>query len=426
MKLITIGLSHQTAPIELREKVYLSEGQLQPALINLKNHVKEVAILSTCNRLEIYMATDQENNHTQNIVNFICNYFSLDNKELQPHLYTYFDQDAVDHLMRVASGLDSMILGEPQIINQVNHAHQQAQLARTTGKYLNRLFNDSLHAGKRARNETGISKNTLSIGHAASNLIFQKFERPDDARILVLGAGEMAQLAIRALVQRGLTNISILNRTYSHAKTLADQYNITVYEWSDLWQEMTNTDIVITATGAPYPIIQLSDVKQLMMTRSSHLLTLIDIAVPRDLEATIADIINVTVYDIDDLNQTIDHALAQRQACIPTVENIINEECTKFTQWFASNHVTPIIKGLRQKVREVVHGEFEDALNRMENVNAHDRDILQRLAHRIVNKVLHEPTVNLRENATNSNVDDYSRIVRELFELTPIEMINHE
>lgn len=418
MTLLLIGFNHKTTPVELRERLFLSSEILKAMLIDLQQavDVEEVVILSTCNRFEIYAIVNENETVKQDIIVFISTYYDIDIETLLTSLYIYEDEVVVDYLMRVSAGLESMMLGESQILGQVSQALQNASSAKTTGTYLHRLFEVAIHTGKRARTETQISQHTTSISHAAALLMKTQMPKPDP-KVLVLGAGEMAELAILAIHKLGLSNLGIINRTYSKAHTIAEKFGVKAYSWSELWQQIHATDVVITATGADHILLHRDDLKAVMQTRNNHRLLLIDISLPRNIASESADIEGIELHDIDALKNIVDHNLSARKACIPEVNNIIQQEANRYQDWVVERSIVPVIKDLRREVENMIEIEVNLALNKMTNISDSDTDIVKRMAHRITNKILHKPTKNLRLHASDSDSETYATVLRELFAL---------
>lgn len=418
MDLLLVGLNHQTASVALRERLYLPSDTLQGVMAMLYHHtnsVVELAIISTCNRFEVYASVDDIEGAKRDIISFMSDYFAISEQDLRPSLYTHTDDMLIEHVMKVASGLDSMVLGEAQILGQVSKALDDATQVHVTGAYIHRLFEAALHAGKRARTETEISQHTTSTSHAAALLMRQE-SAVVDPKVLILGAGEMAELAVLAIHRFALSHIAILNRTHSKAQAIANKFGIVAYEWSRLWEEILDADVVITATGAPHTILEYADLKRVMQQRTQPLM-LIDIAVPRDIADDVAKIDGIKLFDIDALQYIVDNSLAARKACIPKVIKIIKEESERYQAWSKQRTVVPVIKELRQGVASVVEDELNQAINKLPDMSEAELEIVKRMAHRIMNKVLHAPTVNLRSRANDDDVDTYTTIVRELFAL---------
>ena len=434
MYIITVGLSHRTAPVTLREQIALSDRNLTMALeelTNLQDHqsnlkeqsltsdrIKECVILSTCNRLEVYAAgTGGVGGGQQQITDFLTKLQSTGLKGLRPHLYFLEGDAVVDHLMRVAAGLDSMVLGEPQILGQVTSALLEAQRARSTGPVLSELFNRASHTGKRARTETEIGQHSTSISHAAVQLVKEKFGSLTNVHLLVVGAGEMAAIAAQALHDRGVGRLSFINRTQERANKLAQHFQGEAFSWYELPAALDKVDGVITATDAPHVVIQESVVRQVIQSRDERPLLFVDIAVPRDVDESVEDLPGVQRFDIDDLRTTVDANLAQREAAVPEVETIIEEEGSKFEEWLNARSVLPVLIALRTKAKDIADSELERALQQLNHLDAFDQDKVTRLVQRVVNKVLHEPTIRLKMSASEGNGIEYAHVLRELFSL---------
>ncbi len=420
MPVISLGLSHHTAPIEIRECVWIQEAALPDTLKQLRNEysiLQEVAIISTCNRLEIYAVVDDLSHGYEALEDGLSCIQPLSTNNLQAYLYHYAEADAVEHLMAVAAGLDSMILGEPQILGQVTESFRIAQQAGTTGAILSHLFTQAIHTGKRARHETAISQHTTSISHAAVRLAQQHIGNLASADTTVIGAGEMARLAARALQMHKAKSITCINRTRSNAEAIARHVDGHIKDWAQLPEIYATTDMIIVATGAQQPIIHASDIEAVLDLRKGNLLAIIDIAVPRNVDTAVKQLSGVTVYDIDDLHSIIDYGFAQRQATIPQVKTIIQEELTRFMIWYDSRIVVPVIADLRRKVKAVAQHEVEQTLQQLDSLDAREQAIVNQLAHRIVNKILHEPTTRLKTQAASGNGQHHAQVVRELFAL---------
>jgi glutamyl-tRNA reductase len=408
MELVVIGLNHHTASLAVREKCALT----QQGCISLTYQViaspviASAVILTTCNRLEIYANVSNSSSAYAFITHILQTEFNVP----ADSLYHHEGKDAVHHLLQVACGLDSMILGEAQILGQVSDAYQLAQTVHALTPNLHRLFMTASQTGKRAHSETHISRYATSVSHVALNLITH------GRSVLIIGAGEMAEQAAHASLDHAIAQIHIINRTYESAQKLAKRVHGIAHQWRDLWDILAQVDCVICATSAPYPILQISDLKQVMTHRQTPL-TMVDIAVPRNIEPSARDIPNVMLYDIDDIQQVVDTNLRQRQACVPDIHRIIAEEASIFMAWQRERDVVPTITDLRQKVQAIAQTEVDDIMRRLSHLDPADLKLVERLAHRLVNKILHEPTITLRQRAQTGDGDDYSRVVRDLFAL---------
>ena len=422
MTILVVGLNHRTAPVELREKLALAGDGLQAALAHLRQlpAIYESAILSTCNRLEVYAHVADADDGWQQLEKFLAQLHTISLFELRPSLYYYVGDEAVNHLLHVASGLDSMILGEPQILGQVNTAFADAHQAGNTGPILARLFAQAIHGGKRARTETDISRHTTSVSHAAVRLAQQHFPDLSQSHVLIVGAGEMAALAANALTKYHAQSLTFINRTCERAQVLADEIGGVVMQWQELQEALGMTDIVISSTGAPHTVIDRQVLAEVLPQRNARPLLMIDIAVPRDIDEDVDDLPTVTRYDIDDLNRVLDVNLAQRQASVGAVEHIIGLELSQFMAWYQSRTVTPVIAELRAKITAIAHAEVADTLRRMDDPSERDIAHINRLAHRIVNKIMHTPTIRLKEQAAQGDGELYAELVAQLFALSDV------
>ncbi len=378
--------------------------------------IHEGVILSTCNRLEIYAVVENKDAGWRTLEDFLTQFHNVQTHEIEPHLYRYEGKDAVHHLMRVACGLDSMILGEPQILGQVSQAFSAAQAANFTGPVLSHLFFQAIHAGKWARSDTDISRFTTSISHAAAQMLLEKVS-VQTPNILIVGAGEIARLGAKSLRKYSQSQIAFINRTPARAELLAAEFGGQSVGWDQLGEALHWADAVFTATSAPHIVITKHTVEQALARRNGRPLFFVDIAVPRDVEASVDTLNGVIRYDIDDLHFVVDTNTAQRQAAIPQVERIIENEVSSFFDWYHSREVTPVITHLRRRAQEVAQLEIEQALNKLGDVDEHTTQVINQLAHRIVNKILHEPTVRLRGQAAEGNGYGYAHAVSELFGL---------
>lgn len=420
MSMILVGLNHRTAPIALREQLALSGEKLREALAELKGEavpLHEVVILSTCNRLEIYATADDSGPALQWLDHYLAKLKDIELDELFPALYHLAGRDVIEHLMRVSSGLDSMILGEPQILGQVNQAFGEAHAAGTTGAVLARFFTQAVHAGKRARTETEISQHTTSVSHAAVRLAKHHVGNLEDLSALIVGAGEMAKLAAEALVKYNPRAIHFINRTCARAEEMACEIGGTAVHWHELLPALTHADVVIASTGAPHPVIFAEELQEILPLRQGRPLLIVDIAVPRDIDEAVDDLDGVILYDIDDLNHVLDENMAHRQASAIQVEKIIDEETNDFIEWMQSREVVPVIVELRQKLAEIAEAEVQLALNRLGDLDDNEQKVIDKLAHRIVNKVLYEPTKRLKEQAIKGKGPYYAECVAQLFDL---------
>lgn len=441
MSIVIVGLNHRTASVELREKLSLSAFALQSAFAEFRSQtrieadseqvsqiINEVVILSTCNRLEVYASADHADEGILFIEQFLSKLQNISVDEMKAHIYNHIGDDAVLHLMRVACGLDSMILGETQILGQVTRGFEDARKAGMMGSILSHLFNQAIHAGKRARTETPISRHSTSVSHIAALLIVEKLRQRDTAHILIVGAGEMAALSAQAFKRFDICDMLFINRTYEHAEALANEYGGIAQTWFQLEEALGWADAVICATGAPHVILYRHDLEAVLQQRENRPLVIIDIAVPRDVENTVRELPGVQVYDIDDLQSVVDTNVDHRKAAVPQVETIIRQEMARFAEWYHSRQVTPVIKTLREWAQNIADDELAQTLDRLSDADERTRQIVRRMAHRLVNRLMHEPTSRLRIQASEGNGYRYAHAVRELFslnDLDPVECQRH-
>jgi glutamyl-tRNA reductase len=423
--IVVVGLNHRTAPVDIREKLTLSACALQITLEDLRATIgdvlQEIVILSTCNRLEVYISTPHIEQGVAVIEQFLIGLQNLESATLKAHLYVHSGDDAIQHLMRVACGLDSIILGEVQILGQVTQAFDEAHKADLTGSVLSHLFAQAIHTGKRARTETPISQYTTSVSHAGALLMLEKLNQRRDARVLIMGAGEMALLAAQALKRLAVNDLAFMNRTYTRAEALAAEFNGNAFAWHQLADALMWADAVICATGAPHLVIYRHDVETTLGQRIERPLVIMDIAVPRDVEDRVRELAGVQVYDIDDLQAVVDGNVELRRAAIPQIEMVIQQEMARFAEWYHGRQVAPVIKMLRDWAQNIAEDELDSTLRRLPDADERTRQLVSRMAHRLVNRLLHEPTSRLRIQASEGNGHDYAQAMRELFALDGLD-----
>ena len=417
LSIILVGLSHHTAPVELREQFTLSKEALEPSLLDLQSGLRECAILSTCNRLEVYALAGDREQGWRAIEGFLAGLYGHPLEHMQPHLYRMSGAETIDHLLRVACGLDSMILGETQILGQVVAALTEAKSAGTIGSVMWNLFTRAIHAGKRARTETSISRHTTSISHAAAKIAQAQLGDLAGCHVLIIGAGEMAELAARAMQMRGAAQITFVNRTYERAEALAQSLSFSAADWVQIDQRLAQADVIISATSAPHIVLQASQIEGVLAARSSRPLLILDIAVPRDVDPAVGALPGVRCFNIDDLQAALDENQAERQAAVPQVEAIIDQEQHIFLDWLHSREVAPVISDLYRHALAVVEAEIERTLNKLDDLTPQEKKIVSQLGYRIANKLLHEPTVRLKAAATEGSGLSYAHLIRELFAL---------
>lgn len=420
MHIISLGLNHTSAPIHLRERLAFSEEQISASLSRLScGHItlslSELVILSTCNRIEMYAASNTL--AFAELEAFLLEVRGVSAHELHPHLYRLKDLEAVRHLFDVAAGLDSLVIGEPQILGQVTRALELARGQDAAGPTLNRLFQAAIHAGKRARTETAISRNPVSVSSLAASLSEHTVSNISDSRILILGAGEMAELAVEALRKRGANHITVVNRTLERAHALAQRWNAKCTTFENLGSALTSADIVISSTGAPHIIVTGEIIHQVMQVRANRPLVLIDIAVPRDIDPDVADIPHVRLFDIDSLNAQLEDSLTRRMDEVPLVKAILEEELFEFEEYLQSLEMLPIIANIRQQAEMIRAAELEKTLRRLPDLTDAERERIEALTRSLVKKLLDSPTRRLRAESTCPHAPEYATVARTLFGL---------
>lgn len=432
VNIILVGLSHETTPVELREKLAFQPNGLGQALSELtksndiaESKVREAVILSTCNRVEIYAAVDEVEAGFEALTQFLSDYHGLVAERLSNYLYRHANLRAVEHLFSVTSGLNSMVLGENQIQCQVKQAFEIAQKFRSSGPILSTLFRNALTVGKRVRSETTICEHSLSISHAAVEVVRREFSDFSSTSVVVIGVGKMSQIAIKNLLKQGIQDLVIINRSLENSKSVAEELNVQHCGFDQLEACLQKADVVISSTSAPHIILTYDKVKKILASRKKSKLLIVDIAVPRDVEATVDELENVTLFNIDALQDRVESNLVQRCNAISQVKEIINQEMENFIAWRQSLNVKPVISDLCQQAEFIRQQELERALRRFENnLSIHDSALVQDLTRRIINKLLHQPLVKLRKEAVQGNSQFYTTAVRNLFGLQDVSKVD--
>ena len=424
MEIIVVGVSHKKTPLEVRERLSFNEQQLREGLAHLKcnDGVAERFILSTCNRVEVYAVVSQASEGFRQVQQFLINHGSRYGKGNAPeamiqNLYLYANHEAIRHAFRVSTGLDSMVIGEPQILGQVKEALEIALQQKSTGVVLNKLFKKSISVAKRVRTETGIAENAVSISFAAVELAKKIFGKLEGKEVLLVGTGEMAELALKHLLSAGVKNLMITTRTYHHAVELARQFSGIPIHLEDFPREIARADIVLCSTGASHHVIRYDHVERAVRRRMNRPIFLIDISVPRNIDPKINQIDNVYLYDIDDLQSVVESNLRGRQREALKAEGIIDEETTAFQRWLKSLDVVPMITALRKRGDEIRAGELERVRGKLSQLGPAEWEYVETLATGIVNKLLHSPLVVLKAEANSSNGNLYTETARRLFNL---------
>ncbi|MBI3610974.1 MAG: glutamyl-tRNA reductase [Nitrospirae bacterium] len=420
MDIIVVGLNHRTAPIEIREKLSISEAQLREALIRLKAYsgINEGLILSTCNRVEICAVVQQIQTGFQQIKEFFEDHpTGLSSEELIASLYLYSSHDAIRHIFRVASSLDSMVVGEPQILGQLKEAFDLAMRQKATGIILNKVFRKAISVAKRVRTETKIAENAVSISFAAVELAKKIFGHLEGKEAMLVGAGEMAELAVRHLLDNGVKNVMITTRNFDHAIDLAKRFHGMPIRLEEFPRYLAEADILICSTGASHYVITEYHVEKAIQQRKNRPIFLIDISVPRNIDPKVNRIDNVFLYDIDDLQSIVEANLKERQKEALKAEEIVSEELGAMERWFKSLEVVPTITALRAKAEEIRRSELNKCMSKLGALTPEAREAVEGLVAAVVNKLLHSPLVVLKDEAHSSNGAMYVEAVRRLFNL---------
>ena len=389
MQLFALGLNHHTAPVSIREQVAFQPERLVQALGDLVRvkPVKEAAIISTCNRTELYFATEEP----QYAADWFAEYHRMALHDLAPYLYTFPQRDAVRHVFRVASGLDSMVIGEPQILGQVKDAVRQAEQAGTLGTTLHKLFQRTFSVAKEVRSTTAIGANTVSMAAAAVHLSERIFERVSEQRVLFVGAGEMIELCAAHFGGEQPKKMTIANRTPARAKALAERFSADVLRLDQVAESLAAYDIVVSCTGSPLPIVGLGMVERALKARRHRPMVMVDLAVPRDIEPEVAALGDVFLYTVDDLAKVVDSGLESRHAAVIEAEGIIDERVDGFLHWLDSRGTVPTIRALRKHADDLRQAEVERAV-RLLAKGEDPHKVIEALSHGLTNKLIHGPT----------------------------------
>ncbi len=420
MEILVVGLSHKTAPIELRERLSVSEQDL-PKPLELLGDSPEIAermLIATCNRVEVYaVAEGSVEKAVEAITDRLAAHHKLEKSRFEDKLYTHTAAAAVRHVFRVASSLDSMVVGEPQILGQVKSAYSIARSQEATGIILTNLLEQAFHVAKRVRTETGIGASAVSVSSAAVELARKIFGDLAGRTVLIIGAGEMAELALRHLLDDGVRSVLVANRSYDRAVALARQFCGRAVTFESFRQEMGGADIVISATSAPHVILKKEDMQSIIQQRRHRPIFLIDIADPRDIDAACNEVDNVYLYNIDDLQSVVDANLKERQREAERAEAIIEREVGVYLTWLRSLDVVPTIVSLRQRVEEIRGAELQRVLGRLGDLSPEQREAVTVMTHAMVNKILHQPMTELKRRAALQDGHLYTSVLRRLFGL---------
>jgi len=419
MALFVAGLSHRNAPVELREQLAVDEDKLRELLrdVAATGVVREALILSTCNRVEVYAIADVPGEARTATFRQLCRHRGVEPASVETVLYTHADGEAVRHAFRVASSLDSMMIGEPQILGQVKDAFALAQSCETVGPALHTLFTQAFTVAKKVRTETEIARHAVSVSFAAVELAKKIFAGLDGKAVLLVGAGKMSELAARHLIEQGAFPLYVANRTWARAQELARALAGTAVPFDELATALATVDIVITSTGAPEPVIRREFVQPLVHGRRGRPLFFIDIAVPRDVEDSVNTLDGVYCYDIDDRKQVVDANIRERLREAHRAEALVEREVAKFLARLGDVEVIPTIVSLRERLEIIRSGEVKRTLARLPGATPETREAIEALSAAIVNKILHAPITKLRESSRAGSPRSWLELVHELFGL---------
>jgi glutamyl-tRNA reductase len=417
--LLLVGASHRTAPVELRERLDFGSRGLDAAVRALagRQSAAEAVVISTCNRAELYVVCEQPTAAVDDLVSFIADFHQMPAEQIRPHLYSHIDHDVARHLFRVSSGLDSMVVGEPQILGQIKEAYSVATSVQSAGPLLNKLFHWAFGVGKRVRTETALAEGAVSVSFAGVSLAKKIFGNLSGRRVLVVGAGEMGKLTAIHLKAQGVASVVITSRTLTHAQQLAAEVGGTAAAWDTLPQALLESDIVITSTGAPTPILSIGQIKDAVPASRKRPLFLIDIAVPRDVDPRAAEIEQVFLYNIDDLQSIVRENLQRRGHEVSRAEQIVEEEVTKFATWHRSRGAVPTIVALRQRFEAVRKAELERLEPKLSSLPPEARSRVEDVTRLIIEKLLLQPTEQLKRTSDQERVAQYTEALTRLFGL---------
>jgi glutamyl-tRNA reductase len=419
MHILTIGLNYKTAPVEIRERFSIQPEVLPAALHKLKQtkSILECVIVATCNRTEIYAVVDRLQVCGHYIRSFMEEWFGVPMEDFVNHLYTREDQAALDHLFRVTSGLDSMIIGETQILGQIRDAFLLAQKEKTTGTLFNQLFKQAVTMAKKAHAETSIGEHAVSVSYAAVELGKRIFGDFKDKHIMIVGAGKMSELTVKHLHANGASRITVVNRTLARAKELANKFKGEACTLEEMHERLKDTDIMISSTGSADYVLTRDQAEQVMQKRKSRPLFLIDIAVPRDLDPAMNSVSNVFLYDIDDLEGIVESNIELRRQESRKIEQMIKEEIREYEQWYKTLEVVPVIRALQEK-SAAVHEEVMDNLwKKLPDLDEHERKVIRKLTKSIVNQMLHDPILRIKDMAAERSGDEAVEMFSRIFAL---------
>ncbi|MEE8553117.1 MAG: glutamyl-tRNA reductase [Desulfobacterales bacterium] len=419
LNIVLLGMNHKTAPVELRENLAFSKDETSAALKALQKSpaISEAILISTCNRVELLMTTEDKSNAMDAVKLLLAEFKKIPVTEFENALYIHDGDDAVRHIFRVASSLDSMVVGEPQILGQIKEAYQTATMKKTSGVLLNKLLHRTFFVAKRVRSETGIGDHAVSISYAAIELGRKIFGTLEGKKVLLIGAGEMAELAVEHLIRNRTGDIIVANRTFERGLKLANKFKGKAVRFEEIADCLQRVDIIISSTGSPDYVVTRDQVKGVMHSRRNRPLFFIDIAVPRDIDPEINRLTNSYIYDIDDLKGVIDHNIESRNKEAIKGERIVDEAVIRFRGWYDNMDVVPTIVALRDKMDNIARSEVKKTLQTLNHLSDYDCQAINRMTNALINKILHDPTLLLKGNRSHGDKSVYLDITRKLFKL---------
>lgn len=418
MPLALFGVDHHAAPVALREQLAFQSNELVSTLqqLNRATGLEEAVILSTCNRVEITTMADDVASARERVLTFLTEWHDVPRHHFGEYIQTRHEHEAITHVMRVASGLESLVPGEKQILGQVKRATLAAREAGMSGPVLTGLYDRALSCGRRVRTETEIARHPVSISHAAVRLAEERLGSLHGRRFLLLGSGKMGTITARLLHSAGASHFIVANRTAERARRLAAEYDGTPIVLDELPARLADVDVVISSTASPQAILERAHfTEEVLAARNDAPLLLIDLAVPRDVDPTVGELPNVSIVDVDGLEEVVERSMALRNGERAAAVAIVTEEVDNFIEWYRARRVAPTITAIRKTAEGIRQAEVEQALRRLDSPSEREQEIIELLSHRIVNKLLHEPTIRLREKAADDEDELYSRIAEELF-----------
>jgi glutamyl-tRNA reductase len=417
--IVLLGLNHKTAPVDVRECIAFTADETDRALVMLRDNptIGESVLFSTCNRIELLMAVDERDAAVTIAKQFIAEFKKVPLAQFENSLYQYVGDEAVRHTLQVAASLDSMVVGEPQILGQMKEAYRKATVEKTSGVILNKLLHRTFFVAKKVRTETGIGDHAVSISYAAIELGKKIFGDLEGKRVMLIGAGEMAELAVEHLIRNRAGTITVANRTFSRGVELANRFRGKAIKFEEIIDCINDVDIVISSTGANDYVLRKNQVKAAMKSRRNRSLFFIDIAVPRDIDPDINRINNAYVYDIDDLKGIVDENIEDRNREALKAQRIIDEAVIGFRKWFDTLKVVPTIVSLRGKVESMARQELEKTLVSLSHLSESDKRTIERMTGALVNKILHEPTDYLKKDGCRGHKSIALDLTRKLFNL---------